>query len=264
MNSASMSPPPLDLRLMQAGARLLFALFLFGLLAAALLALARSPLFALRQIRIEGEVMHNNATTIRANAVPKLAGSYLTLDLQRARAAFESVPWVRRAVVSRIWPHTLSVRLEEHRAAAYWERDDSEDQLVDRDGEVFEVNLGDVEDDDLPTLRGPQGTAAQVWALYRLLTPLFEPRQERIERLALSERGSWRLKLDSGSVIELGRGTPQELLVRTQRFVATLPEVTARFGGKGVEYADLRHSEGYALRLAGMGTTDATKSGKKR
>jgi hypothetical protein len=30
-----------------------------------------------------------------------------------------------------------------------------------------------------------------------------------------------------------------------------------------VEYADLRHNEGYALRLIGMGTVDSAKAGAK-
>ncbi|MEO8298069.1 MAG: cell division protein FtsQ/DivIB [Burkholderiales bacterium] len=259
MNSAAVTSNPLDLRLMQLGSTLLFALVLLLAAGAGLTWLARAPWLGFRQIRIEGEVMHNNATTIRANAVPKLHGSYLTLNLQQARTAFESVPWVRRAVVSKVWPQTLMVSLEEHRPAAYWERPDNEvgdDQLVNREGEVFEVNLGDVEDEDLPILRGPHGSAAQVLAMYRSLAPVFAARDEHIERLALSERGSWRAKLDSGSVIEIGRGSPQEVLERTQRFAASLPQVVNRFGVRQVEYADLRHSDGYAVRLAGVGTTD--------
>jgi len=88
--------------------------------------------------------------TIRANAAPLLAGNFYSVDLQQGRAAFETVPWVRHAVVRRVWPDRLSVKLEEHRAAALWEgggEDSSGDRLVNSFGEVFQANLGDVEDD---------------------------------------------------------------------------------------------------------------------
>ena len=45
----------------------------------------------------------------------------------------------------------LRVTLEEHRPAAYWEHDDRDDQLVNTFGEVFDANVGDVEDEHLPT-----------------------------------------------------------------------------------------------------------------
>jgi cell division protein FtsQ len=263
MSAMALNPTPPDLRLMQFGTRALLLLFALALVAAGLMAVARSSWFALRQIRIEGEVTHNNATTIRAAALPRLSGNYLTMNLQAAKAAFESVPWVRRATVSRVWPHTLVVALEEHRPVAFWERDEGDDALVDGHGEVFEVNLGDVDDDDLPTLRGPRDSAATVWGLYAALAPLFARRDERIERLALSDRGSWQLKLDTGTVVEMGRGTTDEVAGRVRRYADTVGQISARFGNRRIEYADLRHVEGYALRVAGMGTTDP-KTVKKR
>ncbi|RUP35749.1 MAG: cell division protein FtsQ, partial [Curvibacter sp.] len=43
------------------------------------------------------------------------------------------------------------------------------------------------------------------------------------------------------------------------RFVATLTQVTSRYGRRptSLESADLRHTEGYALRLRGVTTVSA-------
>lgn len=272
MNAAA--PKPLDVRLMRLLANVLFALVLLALAGAGVTKLLRSPWLDFRLIRVSGDVTHNTAETIRANALSRLHGSYLTLDLGEAREAFEAVPWVRRAQVQRVWPHTLVVQLEEHRPVALWERESGEDQLVNDHGEVFDVNLGDVEDQELPALRGPQGSASLVLAMYRRLAPVLaglqqplalplsvqdaprSPEPQRILKLALSERGSWRVRLSGGSVIELGRGDEQAVAQRTTRFVQTVREVSERFGTRAIEYADLRHNEGYALRLAGMGTTE--------
>lgn len=272
MNAAA--PKPLDVRLMRLLANLLFAAVALALAAAGVTRLLRAPWMDFQQIRITGDVTHNSAASIRANALPRLHGGYLTLNLADAREAFQLVPWVRRAQVQRIWPHTLVVQLEEHRPVALWERESGDDQLVNDHGEVFDVNLGDLEDQELPTLRGPQGSAAQVLSMYQRLRPVLAelkqprpvplslheaapvPEPQRIQKLALSDRGSWRVRLTGGSVIELGRGDEQTVAQRTTRFVRTVGEVGARFGARAIEYADLRHNEGYALRLAGMGTTE--------
>lgn len=251
---------PMDVRLMQRGTQLLLGLFVLGCLATAASWVLRAPVLAWRVVRVEGDVTHHSAATLRAQALPQLRGNYLTTDLQAARRVFEAVPWVRRAVVRRVWPHTLVVNLEEHQPVALWERDEGDDQLVNRQGEVFEVNLGDVEDDDLPQLRGPEGSARQVWGLYQQILPVFEAGRLHLARLALTDRGSWQATLEGGAVVELGRGSDAEVAARTQRFVASLPQVEARFGQRALEYADLRHLDGYALRLAGMGTAEpATK-----
>lgn len=252
MNAA---PLPLDVRLMNSTATALLGGVALGLLVLALAWAARQPVFAFRQIRVEGEVTRNSVSTIRANALPRLAGGFFTMDLDAARRAFESVPWVRQAVVRREWPGRLAVRLEEFRAVALWDAgEDAATRLVSRQGEVFDANVGDVEDDRLPTLAGPEGSAAAMLAMKARLDPLLARLDARIERLDLSDRGSWRVELDTGAAIELGRGSDDEVLARTDRFVGTLTQVTSRYR-RGLEFADLRHNEGYALRLKGITTT---------
>jgi cell division protein FtsQ len=163
------------------------------------------------------------------------------------------VPWVRHAVVRRVWPDHLAVRLEEHQPAALWEGEEASDRLVNTFGEVFEANLGAVEDDDLPAFAGPAGTAAQMLALYRRLQPVFAQLEQGIARMQLSGRGSWRAELDSGATVEIGRGSEDELVARSERFARTLTQVAGRWRAP-LEYADLRHADGYAVRLRGVST----------
>ena len=66
---------PPDVRLMQATANAVFGLAGLALGVALLVWAARWPVFAVRAIRVDGEVMRNSETTIRANAVHRLAGS---------------------------------------------------------------------------------------------------------------------------------------------------------------------------------------------
>jgi cell division protein FtsQ len=242
---------PIDVRAMNAIALLVLALAATVLVAAGASWVARRPFFSFRVIELEGDLQRNSLTTVRANALSHLAGNYFTMDLARARAAFEKVPWVRRAVVQRVWPDTLVVTLEEHQPVALWSRDEDSDTMVNSHGEVFEANVGDVEDEGLPQFAGPGGTSAEVLQMYRRLEPLVQPLDAGVSALTLSGRGSWRVELDDGAAIELGRGTPDEVGERTARFVRTLPEVLHRFHAP-LESADLRHAEGYAVKLKGV------------
>lgn len=254
---------PVDVRLLNASASVLFGLALALFAALLLLWLSRQPVFAIRAIRVEGDLARNSVSTIRANALPQLAGNFFTLDLVRGQRAFESVPWVRHAIVRRVWPNRLAVQLQEHKAAALWTLEDGSDKLVNTEGEVFETNLGDVEDDGLPALAGPDGSSAQVLAMYRRLLPVFRHGGMEMDGLTLSGRGSWRAEFDSGAEVELGRGSDEELQARAERFLGTLPQVIARYQ-RPLVYADLRHNEGYAVRLKGITTTLEAPASSRR
>lgn len=267
---ATLAPPtpalPADIRLMNVTAAALATVGVVALVAVAVLWAANRPVFAVRAIKIDGDLAHNSALTIRANAAPRLAGNFFTMDLAAGKRAFESVPWVRQAVVRRVWPNRLAVQLEEHKPAAFWvggaNADEASDKLVNTHGEVFEANLGDVEDDTLPTLRGPDGSSARMLAMIGRLQPEFAAMDARVETLELSGRGSWKVELDTGAEVELGRGSEDEVVARTRSFVATLPEVRNRYAQHPLLYADLRHNDGYAVRLKGI--TTAVEAAKKK
>jgi cell division protein FtsQ len=253
---------PFDVRLMNITANALFVVF-GGLLLAALVSWAANrATFSIGAISVSGDVTHNNAVTLRANVVPRLGGSFLTLDLAQAKRAFEGVPWVRRAIVKRDFPNRLQVVLEEQQPVAYW-GPEGESKLLNNFGEVFEANVGEVEHEILPHLDGPVGQEPQVLAMYRVLQPQFELLDLSLDQLDLTGRGSWVATLDSGAVIQMGRGSDAEITARTAQFLTTLTQVTSRYNRRpdAMESADLRYASAYALRLRGVSTvvTDAQK-----
>jgi cell division protein FtsQ len=247
---------PQDVVWMNAAAMALFAIALVLLLAASLTKLSRLPYFNLQRVQIEGDLVRNNLATVRANIVPRMRGGFFNVELEHSREVFEDVPWVRKAVVRRVWPNELRVVLEEHKPAAYWRRTHAEDQLVNTHGEVFDANLGDVEDEHLPVFDAPatptEEDAKAMLAMLQRLKPALEPLGD-IESIKLTDRGSWSVELDTDATIQLGRGSIEEVLARTDRFVRTLPEVHRQYPSP-LAYADLRYPEAYAVKLRGVTT----------
>lgn len=259
MNAALEPSLPPDIRWMRRGALALLVAGLVALSLGLLWRAAQARQFDWRLLRIEGDVERNSLATLRANTLPRLSGNFITTDLVAVREAFEAVPWVRRATVRRIWPAQLLVTLEEHRAVASWDgrgeygEPPLERALLNSHGEVFHANLGDVEDEDLPQLAGSNGSERLVLRQWQRLSAIAKAQQLPAQRLELSGRGSWRLVFEDGVVVELGRGDPEQLAQRFERFLPHAQAVARRFQ-TAIQSADLRHDNGYALKLVGVGT----------
>jgi cell division protein FtsQ len=250
---------PVDVRLMNGAA-------VFLGLAACVMSLGwmlkwalAQPVFAVSRIVVEGDTLHHNALTLKANVGGRISGNFFTLDLNQARQVFESVPWVRKATVRREFPNRLRVILQEHRSMAYWGAD-SESRMVNSLGEVFEANAGDTEAEELPRLVGVDGQSARLLVMYTQLSQIMQPLDTAVEQLELSVRGAWRMSLDSGTQVELGSGEPSDVIARLQKFINTHAQVLKayqRSGMEKVESVDLRHNEGYAIRISGVSTQPA-------
>lgn len=90
-------PTPLDIRLMNVTASFMFGGGCILVLVLVVGWALRHPVFSINRIVVEGELVHNNAVTLRANVAPHLAGNFFTIDLPQAQTVFEQVPWVRKA-----------------------------------------------------------------------------------------------------------------------------------------------------------------------
>jgi cell division protein FtsQ len=246
---------PMDVRLMQWTSLTLFVLAFLLCMASAIGWLFRHPAFSIQGITVKGNVTHSNVVTLRANVLPQLSGNFFTLNLLQARQAFEQIPWIRSAFVRREFPNRLSVTLDEFSPVAQWSVE-GDGKFLSAEGTVFEVNADEVETESLPLLKGPESQAKTVLEMYQFLKPLLAKMDMRIDKLELSQRGSWSVHLESGSTLELGHGSQQEVGERLQIFFKTLTQVSSRYGRTATSLlsADLRYENGYALRLRGVST----------
>ena len=248
-------PLPTDVRLMNLAAGLLSLVFVVLVLGGGAWWVLRHPTFAIQSITVQGEVVRSHAASFRNHVVPQLSGNFFTLNLAQAQQAFQSVPWVREAVVHRVFPGQLRSVVVEHQPMATW-GEEGGNFMVNEQGQVFEAPVEDVDIEKLPRMQGPEGSSLLVTRMYRVMTPLFETLDFRLEKIELTARGSWRVWTDSGALVELGRGTEAELMQRVDLLLRTLPQVTGRYNRTPMALlgADLRHKDGYALRLRGVST----------
>lgn len=218
---------------------------------AVVIAVLRLPFFPLREVVVTGPLQEVTAMQVEYAARNAVAGNFFTVNLDAVRAAFEKLPWVRRADVRRRWPNGIELAIEEHVAAARWKHaDGAEARLVNRDGEVFAASSNA----RLPVFAGPEGSAPQILARHRELTGLLAPLGRRPQSVALSPRQAWQVRLDDGVLLDLGRDQARSPAnERLSRFVGVYHEAAERLRAR-MDVIDLRYPNGFAVRLARAGS----------
>ena len=224
-------------RLLNLAAGFLAGVALLALSAAALHLLLRSEMFPLRSIELTAPAQHLTREQVEAAVRGRLAGNFFAVDVATVRAAVEALPWVRRAAVRRVWPDRLEVTVEEHVPLARW----GDGELVNTHGERFAGRAGTA----LPLFVGPPGTEGELARQYLRFAAVVAPLGTALERVVLTPRFAWQLRLANGLHLMLGRDADQAD-ARLRRFVAIYPSVEKT---KQHEYVDLRYPNGFALRL---------------
>ncbi|MFJ2989398.1 cell division protein FtsQ/DivIB [Collimonas sp. NPDC087041] len=243
-----------DIKMLNAISNALLGLAALALLGSGIWWLAQRPMFTLKEIRVEGagqsELRRVNPLIIRASALPRIKGNFFTANLDTVRAAFESVPWVRKASVQREWPNKLIVTIEEHQPLATW---DDDGRLLSVHGDLFTANLDEAEEDgELLRLSGPDGSEKDVVARLADFRRWFGPLELNPVEVDLSSRYAWTLKLDNGMTVELGREQNKDTLKdRVARLVQIYPQLKSRLQGR-IESVDMRYPNGLALKASGL------------
>jgi cell division protein FtsQ len=88
-------------------------------------------------IEVEGRETTDASMVVTALAARR-GTPILAVDLWRAKAELEKLPWVRSAAIERRLPQTLYVRLTERRPLALWQHAGKQ-HLIDPQGEVIPV-----------------------------------------------------------------------------------------------------------------------------
>jgi len=167
-----------------------------------------------------------------------VSGGFFTIDLRRVEAAVEALPWVYDVSLRRQWPDTLELRVTEQVAIARW----GDEALLNQYGELFSPPVESFPG-GLAVLHGPVGQQRELIARFIKVSELLKGAGLRPRALVEDERRAWRLTLDSGVEMLLGR---EEMLARLERFVTVYPQTLAR-KAEALARVDLRYTNGFAV-----------------
>lgn len=226
-------------RLLNSAAGVLVGLAALAFAVAALQLLLRSELFPVMRIEVRTPLVNTTKAEIEAATKGRVSGNFFAVELAEVRSALESLPWVRRVDVRRVWPDRLEVSLEEHVVLARW----ADEALVNTHGERFAAKS----DAPLPVFIGPAGSEREMTQRYARFAKLLAPLGAAPDRLVLSARHAWQVRLDNGLHVTLGRDA-EVAENRLERFVAVYPATLGKMG-RPHNYVDLRYPNGFALRV---------------
>ncbi len=194
--------------------------------------------FPVRSVRIAGELQHISAGALHAAVASELSKGFFALDMDAAVAAVRRLPWVDTVSLRRLWPDSVQITVVEQQPFAHW----NNAGFLNVRGDFFAAKRSDVKT-PLPHFNGAPGQEARVFAEYQGMNTLVHRVGLRIRSIVLDSRRAWRLSLNNGIELDLGRHEMRARLLRWTRFypqVLALPPTLIRA-------VDLRYSNGFAV-----------------
>ena len=187
--------------------------------------------------------VRSTLTFVPRDQVMRTLRSHLThgfngMDLVGMRDALERLPWVESASLRRLWPRGLQVMINERIPLARW----GAAAVVSFNGDLFRPRPRSVPS-GLPLLSGPEDSVGTVVEHYSQFAEILGVAGLGLVAVAVDSRGAWRVELDNGVKLLLGRHRMDRRLWRLARvFTAVLK---ARI--EDIHQVDLRYSNGFAV-----------------
>lgn len=195
--------------------------------------------FPIRHVSVRGNYHYLNPLEVRELLVRALySHSFFSVSVDYIRALLEKTPWIHRVEIRRVWPDTLDIRIEERQFAARW----GKSALLSASGEIINLHGGPTSA-IFPVFWGEASRAQALLAAYHSFSERLKPLELKISELFLDARQSWRVKLTSGMVIELGRNGFDK---KFDRFINFYRQYLSKQDNK-VASVDMRYTNGASL-----------------
>lgn len=162
-------------------------------------------------------------------------------DIASIKQQIEMIPWIKSAVVRKIWPNRLNIWLTEYQPIASW----NDTEFLSAEGVIFQLPISKLKEQDLPNLAGPNNKSSQVLEAWNRIYLDLKRKNLSLKKIAVNERGSWQIVLDNDVVLKLGRGEWKDKL---ERFVTIYPQIEIP-ENKKLSYVDLRYGVGAAIGI---------------
>ncbi|WP_156919023.1 cell division protein FtsQ/DivIB [Holospora obtusa] len=194
--------------------------------------------FRVEEIFVEGRKRSDLLVIKRAlNLIPQR--SIFSLNLPKILNTIENIPWVRSAVIERIFPNRIYIRLCEREPIAVWVAPDQKKYLVDKEGLVI-LSLSSKELVKWNNLLRIIGTNApsNVFDLQKSLSLL---RINSVHEAIFLRSGRWDVYVDHKLCVKLPEG---DVRFGLQRFLALRHRIP-----KNVKVVDLRSGDSVLIEF---------------
>ena len=189
-------------------------------------------------VQLVGEHPHVSQQHISAVVKPYTTAGFLGVNVHSLQAnLLKSDPWFQSVEVWRIWPARLLIELHEYKPSVRW----NQQKIITKAGILIDA-VPTERENALPLLEGPSDRWEEIWSQYQEIQTLFNPKKLKIVELSLAPWGSWRLVLDNGVQVILGR---TDIHARVLRFVEASDYLEKKY--PPVAYVDLRYANGFAV-----------------
>lgn len=197
-----------------------------------------NELMPVKFVRTEGVFQYLGKDQIKNALLPLVKSGILSADMQAIQEAVAKMPWVDTVSVKRVWPDAIDIKVREKKPFALW----GKRQLITEQGLVFTPDSM-APFQSLIALRGPANQQIKTLEIMKGVKTALADKSLELAEFEINERGSWKIELESGMEILLGRS---EQLLKLQRFLKTL-SVLGRERVDAMAVVDLRYPNGYAV-----------------
>lgn len=208
-----------------------------GLLAIGFMKLNDPRLLPIQKVRAQGAFINLTEAMLLSRA-GNIKGGYFNIDVSAVQQNIESLAWVDKAYVKRMWPDTLMISVTEQNAMAWWQGKG----LINQRGELFYPDKKTFPT-GLPQLNGPVGTHQQLLDHYNNMSSMLVEVGLTMQQLDMDARRSMILRLDNGLKILLGRNT---YYPRLQRFIRIYDKLLVTEVNQ-IQQIDMRYTNGFTV-----------------
>ncbi len=161
--------------------------------------LYRPGAFVIDQLKLTGQFTYLTPEAVQSVIHKEPLGNFFSIELSQIKQRIEDMAWVKSADVRREWPHTLSVRVREHRPVMRWKNIASQDhhegdQWVSLSGDLIRLEKP-LQQHSATTLKGIEHDAKQLLTKALVWQKRLSSSKLTVHEVSLSASQSWTLTL---------------------------------------------------------------------
>ena len=161
------------------------------------------------------------------------------LDDKNLEKEIEANPWVHSAALTHVWPDKLIVKIYEQKPVAHW----GKTEMLAENGEIIKASM-EKQKVELPLLYSPNDKGRNMATGFIQIRKMMKGFPLKLVEFKEDARGSWRIKLENGMTLKIGR---EHQAKRLKRFMVAYEQSLNEVLDK-ISVVDLRYTNGFAVK----------------